>query len=282
VAINPSIWPTNLPDALNGVALKLGRFKEHHEAFEEAMDAFRHSRPYRLVSEIKADGFVHEWRAVDVKQPSLHVGVVIGDAIHNLRSCLDHLAWQLAMLTMLDGNQPPRSTEFPIFKDRADYFAKDADGNPRRGSGLYKVRHISEAAQAIIEQLQPFQRPSPEGVRVHPLWLLQELSNQDKHRVMNAAVAARRGGASFVPPDLVHEVWPPGRLEENAVVLWRRFSVPSPDVEVNPVAMVDMEFETAGPWDGLTVSQTLARTLAGVISAVQALKVLFPERGATS
>src|SRR5262249_9060417 len=50
-------------------------------------------------------------------------GLVIGDAIHNYRSALDHLWWQLAIKKL--GREPTKeeakSIQFPILSDAADW-----------------------------------------------------------------------------------------------------------------------------------------------------------------
>jgi hypothetical protein len=87
-----------LPDALLGPRLKLLRFEDHFAALKRATRAFLESQPYRVPSEVKAGGYEHIWRAVEVKRPDPRLGVIIGDCLHNLRSALDHLAWQLVVL----------------------------------------------------------------------------------------------------------------------------------------------------------------------------------------
>src|SRR6266849_6585676 len=47
-----------------------------------------------------------------------------GDIVHNLRSALDHLAYQLVIVG--SGKEPTRRLEFPIAKDLATYEAEKA------------------------------------------------------------------------------------------------------------------------------------------------------------
>jgi hypothetical protein len=44
-----------------------------------------------------------------------------GDIVQNLRTALDHLAWQLVMTASLPGFPPGRHTCFPISKDLESY-----------------------------------------------------------------------------------------------------------------------------------------------------------------
>ena len=54
--------------------------------------------------------------------PTLRWAVEVGELVHSLRSALDNLAWDLALITT---RKPPRSTAFPIHTSEAN-FKKDA------------------------------------------------------------------------------------------------------------------------------------------------------------
>src|SRR5690349_9702856 len=62
-------------------------------------------------------------------------GVLIGDRVHNLRTSLDHVAWQAA-----GSSDAPSGTEYPIFKDRDLYEAPISN----RTGGQWKIRGIQE------------------------------------------------------------------------------------------------------------------------------------------
>jgi hypothetical protein len=108
-------------------------------------------------------------------------GLLLGDALHNVRCALDHMAWHLVAI----GGSPPTKIEdqrrvgFPIY-DTASGFAKSV--RPR-------IPGVSPAQQAIIERHQPHHRGK--GVGTHPLALLQDLNNTDKHRELRTLVAAQ-------------------------------------------------------------------------------------------
>lgn len=102
-------------------------------------------------------------------------GVMLGDCVHNLRSALDHLACQLTLFnggTMADCAQ----TQFPIASKSEAQFEAMAN---RRIPGL------SSKHRAMVKRVQPYR--SGEKAAVHPLAVLAELSNTDKHRVINPA-----------------------------------------------------------------------------------------------
>src|SRR5206468_13026315 len=77
-------------------------------------------------------------------------GIIAGEAIHQLRSCLDHIMYQLFLL---NGATPDKKTQFPIFKT--------TEGFKARAEAM--IKGVSLTAKARIEALQPYHRTSPEA-----------------------------------------------------------------------------------------------------------------------
>lgn len=136
---------------------------------------------YAFITERQANP--REWRTVFrlLAEPSETWGVLLGEIVHNLRSALDHLVYEASAPD--ENGRPLSGTEFPIFIDE-DKFRSEA-----RGGGLYKIRGLTAETRAFVESVQPFRSKNP---RRHSLWALQDLSNTDKHRLLNMVVAAYR------------------------------------------------------------------------------------------
>jgi hypothetical protein len=100
--------------------------------------------------------------------PEEQWSLVIGDCVQNFRAALDHMVWQLASQEARTKHRT--RLEFPIYSDQS-LFNTEA---PRTMVG------VPVAGQRIVEQHQPFQLRA--RWQEHPLALLQELSNMDKHR----------------------------------------------------------------------------------------------------
>ena len=98
--------------------------------------------------------------------------IIIGDFLHNTRSALDHLVWQLVIA---NGQIPSNSNMFPICNDSLSFAHQISRG---------RLNGIPLQAHARIEALQPYQRGKP-LCDMHPLWILSELTNIDKHRSVN-------------------------------------------------------------------------------------------------
>lgn len=168
------------PAALQGVWLKIDRACEHLEAFEDALPDFRRLQPCDVACEHDVDTGDKVWRVRGKPlQPPFEWNAIVGDALYNFRSALDHLAWQLVLV---NGNQPTRRTAFPIFDDPDLY----------KRSKPSKLKGMSDEAKALIEQTQPCFGRNPHRNKV--LTWLEALHNVDKHRHLNLTVAATIGG----------------------------------------------------------------------------------------
>lgn len=173
--------------------------------------AYRGESPlYKLVPEFNDDVTECRLRLKQIGEPPIDDwAVILGDVLHNLRSCLDHLAHQLALAHEPD-KDPPTGTEFPIFVDRDKFRSQD------RGGGLYKVRGLHPDVIGAIATLQPHNTPE------HPLWVLQQMSNADKHRL--GIVHAVEIGHPLVEGPYWHDVrptserWERGPYEDGEVV----------------------------------------------------------------
>lgn len=111
---------------------------------------------------------------VDVPPPLSEMSLLLGDAVHNMRSALDGLAWELCNL---EGKSPahPRQVYFPAAMNEAEW--KSAARNLASMPATYLER---------IRQVQPFLAAPPQTAL---LAVLAAMSNQDKHRGMIAATA---------------------------------------------------------------------------------------------
>jgi|ERR1700688_364019 len=149
--------------------LKLKWAKKHLDALAIEVDIFRKSNKYVITTQ---DDLENGWYVIRFQLPyddrSFTIALMAGDFIACLRSCLDHLAWQLALFS---GKIPTREICFPICdKDTVDTQVKIA----RSTFG------IPDAAVTIMKAFQPYK--SGDDYKSTYLWRLNELWNIDKHR----------------------------------------------------------------------------------------------------
>jgi hypothetical protein len=151
---------------LDGVEAKIARARAHLESLHRAAGRLFADQPIRfdLVPDRQEGWFLV--RPDFVAEPPHSLGVGIGDVVHNLRSALDHLVWQLSLGQTA---KPSRQTQFPI-TDNASAFRDQC----------FRIAWLPPDQQAMIESVQPYNRGGPAS----NLRLLRELSNADKHRVL--------------------------------------------------------------------------------------------------
>jgi hypothetical protein len=183
---------------LDGCREKIKRAEEHREVLDREVAAWleAHPIPFRAEYDPQTGSHIARITAVPQPVPTLRWGVIIGDVIHNLRSALDHLAWELAHW---GGRTPsdPEGVKFPI----ADTLATFGSGAAARATKQMDPAHVAK-----VESLQPYHAQSgPDrytGTYIHPLAFVRDLSNADKHRLPTPilAVSQRFDFAIGAPP----------------------------------------------------------------------------------
>ena len=208
-------------------------------------------------------------RVEKAESPPPKLGLLIGECVHQYRSALDHLAFQL-LIANTKGRIPARvvkRSEFPIFNSGPKFRGKrNRKGKLSSGSGRAKIEGIDPRAQAVIEWLQPYHRRK--NPRALSLWQLQELANIDKHRLLHLSRSALQGSPMMgVKARNVAEVrggFIPGPFKRNAIV--GEFEVVPIDprypfeMHMQPELLTDVAFSKASPARsvrGLSVVLTL-------------------------
>jgi len=170
-------------DPLSGVEAKRARATDHLNTLFDATREFIESEPYVVTEKFDAERNRFIYNVAARRDPPESIGVILGDVVHNLRSALDHLVWQLVLLY---GNHPGRWNQFPIYSGRQDFLTDVV--HAERGP-LHGIPQDSKA-WTLIEQAQPYRRGK--GRKTHALAVLRELSNEDKHRVVLQTLVSTR------------------------------------------------------------------------------------------
>ena len=170
------------------------------------------------------------------------------------RSAFGPRSYGLRICRNQEQGKVPVGTEFPIFIEETRYRSTERVGS------LYKIRGLADDAQAVIENIQPWQRrENPEG---HRLWALQEISNWDKHRLLhltnvvaavnNITLTSKGSGTvkqTFTCPD-----GPVGRWNRTCLFYHQRPSQFPGEVNVDADIIYDIAFDKTGPGRGSTVT----------------------------
>jgi hypothetical protein len=223
---------------LEGVQSKIDRALEHIKSLQDKSASFLEGQPYDIAQKPQADGWERAIFHVQ-REPPLELGVIAGDFAHNLRSGLDHLIYQLAVLDT--GGDPPNRTGFPIFEDEGAYRRPGRINRPSYRDLL--LAGINEAHRALVDAEQPYADRVLSDSSTHPLAALRRFSNTDKHRLIHTAIgrptqvrATPVGGTCRVelriPPD------PPPLVDGAHIYDIRVTEASEPEVKVQ----IEMDF----------------------------------------
>lgn len=188
--------------ALDGSIAKFQRAGEQIKSLNDSMAATFKSYSYRVVVAERDRDPSYRVLRLRTEQNRLPIewSAIIGEITHDLPSALDLLAYQLVLLNS-PSNDVLRRVSFPVYL----YGPRSKQSQRwRKGTGAYfKGKH-----RAIIRRLQPYHRRN--GQRLSPLWLLHELNNADKHRLIQVArltaerISPRRITLTRDPDDVYH------------------------------------------------------------------------------
>lgn len=118
-------------------------------------------------------------------------GTVIGDVVHNLASALDNLVHELGEINR--ANWPHNSAAaqryagFPYTKDRTRLDRNGVQIDLWQNNVRRYLQLVDPALHPVFEQAQPFYAAANQGINpnFHPMWLLHELWNGDKHQTVS-------------------------------------------------------------------------------------------------
>ncbi len=160
---------------LDGPRLKLKWASKHVDLLDDMIRRHAEMRGYEVVPEVDTERNVCRFRLRAHFPIFLDAGLEVGEALYQLRSCLDHLVWQLA-------KSPSEKNQFPIL----------AMPDPDRFNRW--THSVPDPAKKVIERFQPYKW---EDFHESLLWALNELSRWDKHRIITPTI-----GKMNIPSDV--------------------------------------------------------------------------------
>jgi len=242
----------------SGFELKRGRANHHIQHAAGLTRSYIDSQPYEIRREENPNTGLSFWITLTEPVPD-DVALAAGDGIHNLRSTLDHIVYELSCAK---AGKHVAETGFPILVDPKNWDAKDRRKRFKRNSGRHQLREVPVPARDFIESLQPYKGFDAAHWYRERLLQLRDLNNADKHRNLNLAFANVPDlGVGYGSDGPVGDVvWAhSGRLDEGTETLLLRFH-PSVDlkVKVQPTTFLDVVF-TDPPLEEWEVGTALGR-----------------------
>jgi hypothetical protein len=153
-------------DSVAGSREKVQRAYKHLEDFESGFSEFLRENPQRIWHDPSEPGVQ---KSLFIRQADVPATLIciVGDAIHNLRSALDHLAFAVAVRNGV-AEKSLRETDFTIRKTAKAF---------REAITEQKVTRIGIAWIRFLKRIEPYH-----GGQGSDLYVVSALDNLDKHR----------------------------------------------------------------------------------------------------
>jgi hypothetical protein len=257
--------------SLEGPLAKLTRAESQLDALQEQVyDVWPPDKSWPVRTEEHRNGL--EYRFFLGELPSVDPDWLLwtGEIMFDLRSALDHLAYQLH-IRHFRGKLPRRLEDVPMFP----IIDSESDFNK---SGKRRIRNLGQRDQRALIHLQPYvtRRDRWHNTRY---WLskLNTLHNIDKHRKLHLVTAAQnRTRVPQFAPEFgfqTHPTW--GAVESHGHVETWTFAKPPGQMHDHGGATIEVTLNPEGEWIGLVTF--LRRTRASVRGVLHRFSDRFPE-----
>jgi hypothetical protein len=267
---------------LAGCQLKMVRANEHGKTLNDAIDEFTGRNPYETVNDFKPEigHYVTRFKVREWPDPAW--SPIVGDIVYNVRSALDHLAWQLVRRNR---RTPTGTTTFPIFcqdpfNPAAHPSVTEYERALKRWNAQTKRMHSGDIA--LLKLLQPHQRG--EDADSHPLARLDQLSKWDKHRefhfaaqsLMDYEFSVKTTTRNVLPRPVYFK--PKGEMLKDGEPIARFTPLvigPNPKLNMNFKLFYDIAFGEGSPLEGLGIKETLVEIGHYVSDVIVKFKLRF-------
>jgi hypothetical protein len=215
---------------LDGPRGKLVRAVQVAASLEARCSTYAEENPYRLACRFEGDA---HYAYVDGTPPPRYLGLILGELIHDLRSALDQVAWQLALShvgpEVLEDRRIGALITYPVSYSSEQF---------RKNKAL---PYFASDAVELMDKRQPYRNAEEQTHLVNPLTIVQAWSNDDKHRVLTPTLGRlATDDVSFqsdatIDIESVEMLVPDGTLVDPAAPL---FKIPAPEsarIEFIPV-----------------------------------------------
>jgi len=181
---------------------------QHAAYLTQQCATFSAANPVRFVDRFHREEDRH-LIFVEGRKPPLYLGMILGEVVHDLRSAVDHLAWQLALQQSgeeaLSKRGVAMAIQFPIRDSREEFD---------------RHRALPYFSAAVVERIESFQPYHDNPDVLSPLAVVRDLSNTDKHQALTpsagqlsiAQMVLRE--PSMIPGDRVEVLQPTGTIAD--------------------------------------------------------------------
>jgi hypothetical protein len=248
---------------LDGVRVKLAMARANAEQLEAQLRPFVETAQQFIERAPTENPFEVVYRITRMPWIDPAWSALFGQGIYNIRSALDHLAWQLVLL---DGQVPTRATHFPLLDASRD--KKGRKVHVDIAPGIKRPDIL-----AAVESMQPYHGGGKWGDQ---LGVVAELSGIDKHRLPIAVATMLNIERIYwgLPEGVATPSWwfPVGKaLNEGDVVARFLFNEPVAPDRFDPHLVPQIALDEA-PLGSPYRTQDLASLLGG-LARIAAFKI---------
>jgi hypothetical protein len=164
---------------LTNVRLKLERAKQHAYTVKTDIQLWADEQSKNFTAATIGKEYDDQegcfvYRVTQFEPLPILWSLTIGDALYNYRAALEYLAWHLVRAGIEPKPKNPKSVQFPISLNQVDFTKSIKSRLP----GV-KLDHLG-----VVDKYQPYHAQESSA---HPLSVLVELSNSDKHYELQGA-----------------------------------------------------------------------------------------------
>lgn len=186
-------WHDDSKHPFAGIAEKLKRADQNILNLQSEIEGFIQSGKYPVIPNPQGQERQEALAYHRNKVIPLRFSVLAGEAVHHLRSSLDHIVWHFSSATYKASHEG--AIEFPVFKDEP--LSKDEIGKYKR-----KIEGITNAKVLFwINELQPYKARA--NAADNSLLIIHNMDRFDKHREL--VIVDSSAEISF--PLAMEELW---------------------------------------------------------------------------
>jgi hypothetical protein len=246
--MNPQILTA---EQLIGIREKLGRAKENIGNLKSEIDAFLNERPNGSIGDDNRNAAEDLLKWWNTRKVPPRFGVLAGEVVHHLRSCLDHIAWALSSESYRRSHA--RNIAFPVVTKKQPWDKDTTAGYERQIKGITDI-----GALTLIAEFQPYHAVEPAD---RPIAIVHDLNRVDKHR--NVVLVIQSYNARSTIPI-------PGSLVIGAHA----------DVEINRAVLAEKVYFQFSPYIafgqfGTREKQEVVESLSHLFDAISGVVNLF-------
>ena len=186
--------------------------------------------------------------------------LIIGDALHNLRSSLDLLYYATVINC---GGTPSKWTRFPIRDTREELMGV-------LNSALKQKQITMDVHDFILDAIKPYEAGN------YPLWAADDLNIRDKHQLLIPVLKAMWFNGIRLEDDKQNMIFiGPYIMDEAGSLRLRELIDKNITVQDKGQAVTNIFFDIGTPFDGQPVGKTLNNIAEVITCTIKEFEIIF-------